>query len=305
MVALSAISASASAIIDPSLRIVLALSLLGVGICLIGVTVVMIERLAAGQLLRYSQLTADSLGTIRTHSLSWVALAAVGAVSVGVAASITVGYAYGFENSSLANLAIPLADASPGACFEGKATDEVIIVSCDEFHDGQLVAHFELSATSYPGIEALTQFSQTQCHEQYELFSGIGSGLSDVSLLLVAPDADAWGAGKRTAQCALAGDAEQRLRLSAENRTARVRLAILQAGACYARDLGFLTFRTVDCSNASFEVASVLQLSLLIDAPYPENLDEVANSACPEPQVAFPPNKDQWLIGQRHMLCTQ
>ena len=291
---------------DPSTRTVLSVGLLGVGVGLIGTTVAVIERIASGQVLRHGRLTGFASTPTRLHSISWTAIASGATVGLGVLSCLAIGYGYSFDTSQPTPSATASISAmSPGDCFNGDANTAATVVSCDGFHDGQLIGQLEVPATTYPGVEALTLFTQTGCYEQYEAFSGIGSQTSSASLLLVAPDETAWSNDIRTAFCVLGSSPPRPMRLSAENRAARSPLADLRPDDCYVRDPGFLTFRGVDCSvDGSFEVVSILQLSLLVDAAYPTNISEIATSACPPPRIAFPPDAQQWVIGQRYMLCS-
>jgi len=286
---------SAAPAIDPAVRIALSVSLLGVGAGLTGVTVAMVERLALGQIVRHGQLTGISTTPMQIHSFSWITAAASLTVGLGVIASLAIGYGYGFDNSvSNTTTAAPISTMLPGDCFNGDTTAVVTVVGCDDFHDGQLIERFDLPGTTYPGVEAVTQFSQTWCREQYEIFSGIGAQASEAPLLLVASDQTAWNNGVRTVHCVLGSSPPSPMRLSAENRVARTALANLIPAECYARDPDFVTFRSVDCSqDGVFEVDSVPQLSLLVDAAYPSNFDDIATSACPAPRTAFPPDSQQ------------
>ena len=303
--ALVAMTASSA---EPTLQTVMAVFLILVSTILTAVTIYMVPRITEGQILRLHHVAAGN-EMVPTVDRSPRSAATTGVLVsiVGIAMTAVVGMAVGFDLGRALARNVSLSEMSAGACFNGQLdATEVILTACDAPHDGQLVAAFSLSGDEYPGVETIASFSRRQCREHYELFSGIASDPIPPELTVATPDRVAWVDGTRSAYCVLGGIVGSPLRrFSAQNPTARVALADLEPEACYERDAAFVTLRPSACTKTAFTVHSVAQLTLIVDAPYPDNISEIGQSQCPPPNTAFLPTQAQWQEGLRYVLCAR
>jgi hypothetical protein len=100
-------------------------------------------------------------------------------------------------------------------CFspvdDGLYVDRVGVTDCDEPHDMEVYAQFELDGESlpggeggdYPGGNELTWAAQDECRERFEDYVGIDYFESDFDLTVITPSFSTWDLGDRLATCVL------------------------------------------------------------------------------------------------------
>ena len=304
-VALVAITTGPS---QPMLRIVSAVFLILVSTVLISVTLHMVERVSEGQALRFLSFDPSArIKPISVRSASSSATLGLLVTIAGAAFTVLIAIFIGFDSDGPTAPPVPIADLPPAACFDGVVDDGVVhVTDCDTFHDGQLLGSFRLASGAYAGPEATATFSTRQCRDTYELFSGIASDPLPTALSVVTPDEAAWASDIRDGYCVLGGLIEGvPMRFSAQHPPSRVPLERAQSGRCYERDAGFITLRPTECSETTFLVHTVVQLTLLVDAPYPSNISSIVAESCPPPNTSFLPTEQQWREGYRHVLCAR
>ena len=117
----------------------------------------------------------------------------------------------------------------PGDCFDDSAlagsadsgedaeVEQVSAVPCDEPHDFQVYATFDVDdAEEYPGEESVTTQADEGCFEQFESFVGRDFQTSRFNYTFLYPTVETWEIGDREIVCLLApldsekltGDAE-------------------------------------------------------------------------------------------------
>ncbi|MEU0132719.1 septum formation family protein [Streptomyces sp. NPDC006296] len=131
-----------------------------------------------------------------------VALLAIGAV----------GCADAFDSARTAVRTRSVFSLSPGDCYNPQSgvsdTEElsVEIVPCDEAHEGQVVAEFDIEGESeYPGEDGATTIADKRCPaESQDFLSDTWTVPEGVGLFYYFPTADSWKTGDRAVSCTYA-----------------------------------------------------------------------------------------------------
>lgn len=95
-----------------------------------------------------------------------------------------------------------------GTCFddEGEFNDEVSsvpIVDCDDPHDNEVYAIFEMTDTDFPGSEAAGAQADQMCLPAFESFVGLGYDVSILDFGWLVPTDESWDGGDREIVCFL------------------------------------------------------------------------------------------------------
>jgi hypothetical protein len=100
----------------------------------------------------------------------------------------------------------------PGTCFDdvdaffeedSEGVSDVPTVDCDEPHDNEVFATFDLPDGSYPGDDAVTTAADDGCIDRFADYVGIDYADSRFVSTYLVPTADSWADGDREVVCFL------------------------------------------------------------------------------------------------------
>jgi hypothetical protein len=77
-------------------------------------------------------------------------------------------------------------------------------VPCSQAHDAEAYADFQLTGSSWPGEDAVSEDAWTGCYERYESFVGIPWDDSELDFWVLQPTEESWADDDRAVTCALA-----------------------------------------------------------------------------------------------------
>lgn len=229
-------------------------------------------------------------------------------------------------------------EMAEGECFnsgqiegagEAVEVNDVELVPCDEPHLGEVTAVISYVPTSqdgFPGVETLNTFAVEGCSVAAQTYIGadlLSSGFDVISLV---PGEEAWGAGDRTVQCAVA-------RLDAKPATGSaqgggpivpnemVSVFEMNEGDCFNASEWFSFALSASCAEPhDVEIYAVLTIPTELGAPYSsvEQVAAIAAESCTtqfarrvDPNVlaevsfapvAFP-LPATWVLGHRTYVC--
>jgi len=88
------------------------------------------------------------------------------------------------------------AEAAIGECFqEPEDSDEVgelDKVDCDEAHDNEVIAVFDLDGDDFPGVDEVQSQAEEGCVEEFEPYVGSTYEESDLDLFTITPTEETW-----------------------------------------------------------------------------------------------------------------
>ncbi len=93
-----------------------------------------------------------------------------------------------------------------GDCFDdpdggGQTVESVAVVDCDQPHDNQVFATFEIVGGSWPGADQVEEDAEDGCLERFEDYVGTPYLESDLLASAFWPSEDSWEAGDREVIC--------------------------------------------------------------------------------------------------------
>lgn len=107
----------------------------------------------------------------------------------------------------------PAAELQVGDCFDTPDDGDVLEVataSCDEPHDAEAYAEFDIPGDAFPGEDQTVTAAQAGCNERFEVFVGLAPGASALRVFLLYPTAESWDEhGDRQVTCAIVDPAAQ------------------------------------------------------------------------------------------------
>ncbi len=84
---------------------------------------------------------------------------------------------------------------------EEEATYSVVVIGCDEPHDREVYALFDLTGSEFPGAEAVTQEGLEGCVARFADYVGTSFETSELDAFSLAPTAESWELGDRGVVC--------------------------------------------------------------------------------------------------------
>lgn len=99
-----------------------------------------------------------------------------------------------------------------GTCFDdidafyeegGGGVEDVPIVECDEPHDNEVFALFDIAGDAFPGTSAVGTEAETGCVDRFEDYVGIDYASSRFVASWLTPTSQSWDAGDREVVCFL------------------------------------------------------------------------------------------------------
>ena len=92
-----------------------------------------------------------------------------------------------------------------GTCFDDPDTFEQVTdvpeIECAEPHDNEVIGLRQLSGSSYPGDQAVTELADNLCVSAFEEYVGISYIQSSYEFGWLVPTEGSWGAGDREVIC--------------------------------------------------------------------------------------------------------
>jgi hypothetical protein len=96
-------------------------------------------------------------------------------------------------------------DLAVGDCVSqmGGSTSDVqlSVVDCAQLHQGEVFAEFTVTATTYPGDDALSKEAEDGCVSRLAGYSPAAVGDPSISISFVYPSAQTWAVGNREVEC--------------------------------------------------------------------------------------------------------
>lgn len=94
-----------------------------------------------------------------------------------------------------------------GDCFDDTDASEEIsslpAVPCDQPHDNEAYASFDVSLPSYPDEDAMYELAFESCQERFEAFVGRDYETSTLDIYTLYPTVAGWAQGDREVVCAV------------------------------------------------------------------------------------------------------
>ena len=100
-------------------------------------------------------------------------------------------------------------DLEVGTCFNDPGDtlatelDSVPIVDCDEPHDNEVYAAFDMTDAEFPGAVAAEEEAFNDCLARFEFFVGISWDASELDFVYLYPTDVSWSQGDREIVCAV------------------------------------------------------------------------------------------------------
>lgn len=99
-----------------------------------------------------------------------------------------------------------------GDCFNSPAltpgvtteVQDVAALPCDEPHENEVYDAFDMTESTYPGVEATNTIANEGCLERFEAFVGLAYEQSIYGILTLTPTEQSWETGDREVLCILA-----------------------------------------------------------------------------------------------------
>ncbi len=97
-----------------------------------------------------------------------------------------------------------------GSFGDGEEVEEIPVVPCDEPHDQEVYARYEVpEADEYPGLETVQSMGDEQCAAEFATFVGLDYDESELYLSYLTPTEDSWAQGDREILCVIYEDGAQ------------------------------------------------------------------------------------------------
>lgn len=117
------------------------------------------------------------------------------ALRPAVAIVVTLGAATHLAGCSLLGdtgiFSLTVGDCIESTALDG-AVDTVPVIECDEPHESEVYASFQLDDGEFPGTEAITTEAEDLCLEAFEEFVGLAYGDSDLDATTMTPTEESW-----------------------------------------------------------------------------------------------------------------
>ena len=84
---------------------------------------------------------------------------------------------------------------------EGETTYSVVVIACDEPHDREVYALFDLTGSEFPGAEPVTQEGLEGCVARFADYVGTSFETSELDAISLTPTAESWELGDRSVVC--------------------------------------------------------------------------------------------------------
>lgn len=186
----------------------------------------------------------------------------------------------------------------------------VAAVPCDEPHDNEVYAIFDLPDGEFPGQDELIRLADEGCHESFAEFAGVGLYETRLDLTYLFPTEQSWARGDREVACAVFDPAGQ---LEASLAGVGDAFALPGVGACLDVDA-----RQVDC--AAEHDSEIFLITDLVGDEYPGDaaVDDEALRLCIDSFAEYvgvdyedsvldffyiTPVEPSWEFGDRTVQC--
>jgi predicted small secreted protein len=205
-----------------------------------------------------------------------------------------------------------------GDCFddgqlsaEASEVQEVDAIPCDQPHDNEVYAIFELPDGDYPGEEAVVEQSGEGCDERFAEFTGTAYQDSQLEITQLFPTEDSWNTlDDREVVCAVydpSGPVEGSLQGKGESYT------LPAEGDCVSED-----WTEIDCAEEHY--AEIYLIAEIDGEEFPgdEQMDQQASDMCLAEfagyvgaeyndseldYLYFSPDAKTWEQGDRQVIC--
>ncbi|MEU8714923.1 DUF4190 domain-containing protein [Streptomyces sp. NPDC048663] len=174
---------------------------LGLLCCLPGVGLVL-GLVALGQIRRRGE-RGRAMAVVGSL-LSAVGLALwVAALATGGAGDFWKGVKEGASESSSLSLSTGDCFDTPGGTLTGDLVSHVTHVACDDPHDAEVFATYDLKGTGYPGDDASGASADRRCYALEDTYAfDLWAVPDDVAVYYFTPSEDSWATGDRSVVCA-------------------------------------------------------------------------------------------------------
>ena len=88
-------------------------------------------------------------------------------------------------------------------CAGVQEVTDVKTIDCDESHDFEVYASFDLADGDFPGVAAVDELAGTGCLLRFSDYVGRDYATSSLDFSLLVPTSRSWGSGNRNVKCSL------------------------------------------------------------------------------------------------------
>ncbi|MGW7421277.1 DUF4190 domain-containing protein [Streptomyces sp. NPDC054813] len=163
-----------------------------------------------------------ALSQIRKRGERGQAMAVVGSVFSGIGLALWVlllatggagdfweGVKEGASDSSSLSLSTGDCFDTPDGTLTGDLVTDVTHVTCDDAHDGEVFATYDLKGADYPGDDSVGDSADHRCYGLEDTYAfDLWAVPDDVAVYYFTPSEDSWAAGDRSVVCAFGGATE-------------------------------------------------------------------------------------------------
>ncbi|MFE3164638.1 DUF4190 domain-containing protein [Streptomyces sp. NPDC059224] len=163
-----------------------------------------------------------ALSQIRRRGERGRAMAVVGSVFSGIGLAVWVlllatggagdfweGVKEGASESSSLSLSTGDCFDTPDGSLNGDLVTDVTHVGCDDAHDGEVFATYDLKGADYPGDDASGETADRRCYALEDTYAfDLWLVPDDVAVYYFTPSEDSWAAGDRSVVCAFGSATE-------------------------------------------------------------------------------------------------
>jgi hypothetical protein len=200
-------------------------------------------------------------------------------------------------------------DIEPGECFVGDETQGlglIWIVDCSTPHIGEAVGAVEVDATSYPGVNTLSEFGTFGCWSAFYEYAGDTADNLDYRLDWYSPLGASWNEGYSSIVCTVTHVDGTRLSASiADPKSRWIALERLREGSCYDFHQSLVAAAELPCSNGGVKLGTVKRYTTdpLVEFPGEGRLND--DLSCLNAGTLGPilPTSETWPLGDRVSLC--
>jgi hypothetical protein len=137
---------------------------------------------------------------------AWVALICVGVLAFSLFGANTTSTTGGTVTTAQASTetAVKVETLRVGDCVNGLEEGDISklpAISCSEPHQGEVVGDYKISASSYPGEQAVTDEANDKCNDILLAYSPSTKDDQSIGIFFVYPTVSSWAQGDRQVLC--------------------------------------------------------------------------------------------------------
>ncbi|MEU9447771.1 DUF4190 domain-containing protein [Streptomyces sp. NPDC048277] len=165
-----------------------------------------------------------ALSQIRRRGERGTAMAVTGSVFSGIGLALLVlllatggaadfwqGVKEGVNDTSSLSLSTGDCFDTPDGALTGDLVSDVTVVDCEQAHDGEVFATYDLKGSAYPGDDGVAHSADQRCYALEDGYAMDGWAIpGDVDVYYFTPSKDSWEYGDRQVACVFGNTTEGR-----------------------------------------------------------------------------------------------